>query len=57
MIDFEKKLIKEVVVDAPVAEVWKKWTTTEGREREVSHGKNHSCYIFVYISDTLRTGL
>jgi uncharacterized protein YndB with AHSA1/START domain len=30
MIDFEKKLIKEVVVDASVAIVWKKWTTTEG---------------------------
>ncbi len=30
MIDFNKQLKKEVILNATVAEVWKKWTTTEG---------------------------
>lgn len=30
MIDFKKKLKKEIILNAPTAEVWKKWTTTEG---------------------------
>ncbi|MFN8284311.1 MAG: SRPBCC domain-containing protein [Chitinophagales bacterium] len=30
MINFDKQLKKEIIINAPVAEVWKKWSTTEG---------------------------
>ncbi len=30
MIDFNKKIYKEITISAGIADVWKKWTTNEG---------------------------